>query len=96
MRKIVVGNWKQNKSLAEVDAIRELTVHGKNVQLQLECHFPLSLDEQDAVILAIQKLLSDYHVSVEIKMVILTHQCQPHVQLLSSVKNIIAIYCFVT
>lgn len=80
-----------DKTLVEVDAVRDLTVSGKNVRLVLELHFPLPLDEQDVLILSIKKLLSDFHVDIEIRITISTHTCQPHVQLLFGVKNIIAI-----
>ena len=80
-----------DKTLTEANAIRDLSVHGKNVQLSLEFYFPLPLDEQDALIVSIKQLLSDFQVTIDIKILITTHICQPHVQLLSGVKNIIAI-----
>ena len=79
------------KTLGEANAVRDLTIDHKNVHLSIEFHFPLPLDEQDALILALKEQLHDFVVTIEITILITTHVCQPHVQLLSGVKNIIAI-----
>lgn len=80
-----------DKTLSEINAIQDLTINGKNVHLIVELHFPLSLYEQDVLTTGIKELLGDFHVKIEIHILISTHICQPHVQLLSSVKNVIAI-----
>lgn len=80
-----------NKDLVTADAISSLVVEGKIVKLSLNVRFPLPQADQKLLINNIQSKLADFEVDVMIKTTVETHRCQPHVPLLSGVKNIIAI-----
>ncbi len=80
-----------NKNFFDAGAIRELTVDGKHVRLHVELYFPLSLEKQKELHDSVKHILEDFQVDFDIKTTIQIHTCQPQVQLLSQVKNIIVI-----
>lgn len=80
-----------NKDVVAADVIDGLSIDGKTVNLSLNVRFPLPQADQQVLIDEIQSKLADFDVDVVIKTHIEIHRCQPHVPLLSGVKNIIAI-----
>ncbi len=80
-----------NQDIITAEAISNLQVNGRNVRLELVLHFPMLPFAQAAFIEVIQAALSDFQVEVTLKTRIRIQLCQPNIQLLSGVKNIIAI-----
>lgn len=80
-----------NQDLVTAEAVKQLEINGAELRLQLVLHFPLHQRGCEQLITAIKKTLPDFTVTVDIRISIERHQCQPHVPLMPAVKNIIAI-----
>ena len=80
-----------NQDIISADSISALSFDDKSLALELTLPFPLPQMDQEAMITQINALFPQCNVNVSVKIDIKIQRCQPHVPLLSGVKNIIAI-----
>ncbi|PHQ78286.1 MAG: iron-sulfur cluster carrier protein ApbC [Coxiella sp. (in: Bacteria)] len=80
-----------NQDLIKAGAVSALEINGRSVRLGLTFHFPLPAKDQERLIIELKALLTKFEVDVSIAIDIRIQRCQPHVALLSGIKNIIAI-----
>lgn len=79
------------QDLLTAGIVTHLVVNDHNIQLGLSLHFPLPDADRKALYTAIREALSDYQIELAVEVEVIRHQCQPHVQLIPAIKNIIAI-----
>jgi ATP-binding protein involved in chromosome partitioning len=80
-----------DKDIIAADALTALNIDGKNVQLEITLHFPMLAHAKQELADCIQKALNGFNVDATLITKVPYHLCQPNVQLISGVKNIIAI-----
>jgi ATP-binding protein involved in chromosome partitioning len=79
------------QSLVKSGCLRSIAAEGRQLTIQLRVGFPVTESVSQFIQQAIAQRLPEFDVQVLIDVQIAAHQCQPHVPLLSGVKNVIAI-----
>lgn len=80
-----------DKDVISAEALTGLVIDGRNVQLEITLHFPLLPAAKAQLAERIQAALPGFDVDATLIIKIPYFLCQPNVQLLTGVKNIIAI-----
>jgi ATP-binding protein involved in chromosome partitioning len=79
------------QDVVSANAITDLQIDDDNVRIKIDVNFPLTPRAKTELAESMQRALADYKVDATLTTRVTRHVCQPHVQLIPAIKNIIAI-----